>query len=187
MGDVGKRHFTDSLVVMVVAIALTVSACNVNTPGGTEPSNRAELQTPDPAKVIAVDDQIPPDLTNPDAITMFQSGYSQMLARRWYSAIVAYDEAVRLQPDSAGVHNVRGTAHLYAGNHAAAIGDYTTAIELEPNNAATGVATAHYLQPHLSGPGLARSPSRTHHPPCQRHRRIPSVDSGLVKGLQMLR
>ena len=44
---------------------------------------------------------------------------------------------------------------------------------------ATGVATAHYLQPHLSGPGLARSPSRTHHPPCQRQRRIPSVDSGL--------
>ena len=61
-----------------------------------------------------------------------------MLARRWHSAIVAYDEAVRLQPDSAATHNARGTAHLYASNHAdaIAIADYTTAIELEPDNAA---------------------------------------------------
>ena len=143
MSEIGNRHFTDSVVVMVVAIAVMVSACNVNEPGGTEPSNRAQLQTPDAAKVIVVDDQIPPDLTNPEAITAFQSGYSHMLARRWYSAIVAYDEAVRLQPDSAGAHNVRGTAHLYAGNHADAIGDYTTAIELEPDNAAHWRRRAH--------------------------------------------
>ena len=89
MRDVGKRHFTDSVIVKVVAIALMASACNVNAPVGKEPSNRTQLQTPDAAKVIVVDDHIPPDLTNPDAITAFQNGYSHMLARRWYSAIVS--------------------------------------------------------------------------------------------------
>ena len=149
MRDVGKRHFTHSVVVMVVAIAIMVSACNVNAPGGTGPSNRVRLQTPDSAKVIVVDDQIPPDLTNPDAIAAFQSGYSHMLARQWHSAIAAYDEAVRLQPDSAATHNARGTTHLYAGNHADAISDYTTAIELEPDNAAHWRRRAHA---HNTGP-----------------------------------
>ena len=41
------------------------------------------------------------------------------------------------------------------------------------------MATSHYPQPHLSESGLVCSPSRTHHPPCQRQHRIPSVDSGL--------
>ena len=149
MRDVGKRHFTHSVVVMVVAIAIMVSACNVNAPGGTEPSNRAQLQTPDSAKVIVVDDQIPPDLTNPDAVAAFQNGYIHMLARQWHSAIAAYDEAVRQQPDSAATHNARGTTHLYAGNHADAIGDYTTAIELEPDNAAHWRRRAHA---HNTGP-----------------------------------
>ena len=93
MRDVGKRHFTHSVVVMVVAIAIMASACNVNAPGGTEPSNRTQLQTPDSAKVIVVDDQIPPDLTNPDAVAAFQNGYSHVLARQWHSAIAAYHEA----------------------------------------------------------------------------------------------
>ena len=45
---------------------------------------------------------------------------------------------------------------------------------------AASVATSHYPQPHLSESGLVCSPSRTHHPPCQRQHRIPSVDSGLT-------
>ena len=72
-----------------------------------------------------------------------------MLARQWHSAIAAYDEAVRLQPDSAATHNARGTTHLYAGNHADAISDYTTAIELEPDNAAHWRRRAHA---HNTGP-----------------------------------
>ena len=44
---------------------------------------------------------------------------------------------------------------------------------------AASVATSHYPQPHLSESGLVCSPSHTHHPPCQRQHRIPSVDSGL--------
>ena len=42
----------------------------------------------------------------------------------------------------------------------------------------TGVATGHHPQPHLLASGLARSPSLTRHPYCQRPRLIPSVDSG---------
>ena len=143
MRDAGRSHFTIVVVVSVIAISEMALACNVIAPGGTEPSSRAHLQTPDPSEVIVADDQIPPDLTNPGAIAAFQSGYSHMLARRWHSAIVAYDEAVRLQPDSATTHNARGTAYLYAGNHADAIADYTTAIELEPDNAAHWRRRAH--------------------------------------------
>ena len=61
-------------------------------------------------------------------------------------------------------------------------GRFPPAAATAARHLATGVATAHYPQPHRSGPGPARSPSRTHHPPCQRHRRIPSVDSGLHMG-----
>ena len=43
----------------------------------------------------------------------------------------------------------------------------------------TGVATGHHPQPHLLASGLARSPTLTYHPSCQRPRLIPSVDSGL--------
>ena len=43
-----------------------------------------------------------------------------------------------------------------------------------------GVATAHYPQPHLLASAQDRAPYLTHHPSCQRQRRIPSVDSGLV-------
>ena len=42
----------------------------------------------------------------------------------------------------------------------------------------TGVATGHHSQPHLLASGLARSPTLTYHPSCQRPRLIPSVDSG---------
>ena len=66
-----------------------------------------------------------------------------MLVRRWYSAIVAYDEAFRLQPDSAATHNARGTAHIYASNHSDSIADYTTAIELEPDKVAHWRRRAH--------------------------------------------
>ena len=47
----------------------------------------------------------------------------------------------------------------------------------------TGVATGYHPQTHLLASGLARSPTLTYHPSCQRPRLIPSVDSGLAYGL----
>ena len=48
-----------------------------------------------------------------------------MLDAAWFSAIAAYDEAIRIQPDVAG---------LYAGQHDDVLADYSHAIELDPTN-----------------------------------------------------
>ena len=129
--------------VMALAILVSASACSFDAPKDTEPSSRAQLPTPETADIIVVDDKIPPDLIEPDAVAAFQTGYNEMLARRWYSAIIAYDEAARLQPNSDAVYGSRGTAHRYAGNHDEAIADYTKAIELDPQEASYWRLRAH--------------------------------------------
>ena len=53
----------------------------------------------------------------------------------WFSAIAAYDEAIRIQPEVAGLYEARGTAYMYAGRHDEALADCSRAIELEPIDA----------------------------------------------------
>ena len=53
----------------------------------------------------------------------------------WFSAIAAYDEAIRIQPEVAGLYEARGTAYMYAGRHDEALADCSRAIELEPTDA----------------------------------------------------
>ncbi len=48
----------------------------------------------------------------------------------WFSAITAYDEAIRIQSEVGGLYEARGTAYTYAGWQDEALADYTTAIEL---------------------------------------------------------
>ena len=52
----------------------------------------------------------------------------------WFTAIAAYDEAIRIQPEVAGLYEARGTPYMYAGRHDNALADYSLAIELEPND-----------------------------------------------------
>ena len=53
----------------------------------------------------------------------------------WFVAIAAYDEAIRIQPEVAGLYEARGTAYMYAGRHDDALADYSLAIELDPTDA----------------------------------------------------
>ena len=138
-----KPHFSILTVLMAFFILGHASACNLDAPEGAESGYAARLPTPDAAEVIVVEDQIPSDLTDPGAVAAFQAGYNEMVGRRWHSAIAAYDEAARLQPNSAGVYGSRGTAHRYAGNHEEAIADYTKAIELDPQEASYWRLRAH--------------------------------------------
>ena len=48
-------------------------------------------------------------------------------------AVVAYDTAIRLQPDYAEVYNNRGNIKTGLGSHDAALDDYNEAIRLNPN------------------------------------------------------
>ena len=130
-----KTPVSGLVAVIALGIMVSASACNFDVPQSTEPGSITRLPTPDTSEVVVIEDQIPADLADPDAVSAFQTGYNEMLARRWYSAIAAYDKAVRLEPGSAGLYSARGTAHRYAGDHDGAIADYTKAIELEPENA----------------------------------------------------
>ena len=66
------------------------------------------------------------------------------------------DETVRLLPDSAGLYNARGTAHLYTLNHDKAIADYSRAIELEPYNPSRWRLPSHaYSIPPIGQPEKA--------------------------------
>ena len=66
-----------------------------------------------------------------------------MLANRWFAAIDAYDEAIRIQPEVAGLYEARGTAYMYAGRHDDALADYSLAIELDPDDAGLWRRRAH--------------------------------------------
>ena len=46
-----------------------------------------------------------------------------------------YDEAIRLQPDSAVAYNNRGLAKDKLGQHEAAIADYDKALRFQPDSA----------------------------------------------------
>ena len=72
--------------------------------------------TPNRSEVVVIDWESPQNLPNREAIAAYQQGYSHMLNARWSSATAAFDEANRLQPDVASLHNARGTAQLTGQN-----------------------------------------------------------------------
>ena len=84
--------------------------------------------------MVTIDRGLPNGLTDPAESAAYVQGYSHMLDASWFSAIAAYDEAIRIQPDVAGLYEARGTAYMYAGQHDDALADYSLAIELDPTN-----------------------------------------------------
>ena len=85
------------------------------------------MPTPDRSQVQIIDDEPPEGLTDPAAIDAYQQGYSHMRDAAWFATIAAYDEAIRIQPEVAGLHEAKGTAYMYAGQHDDALADYATA------------------------------------------------------------
>ena len=66
-----------------------------------------------------------------------------MRAAAWFAAIAAYDEAIQIQPEIAGLYETRGTAYMYADRHDDALADYSLAIELDPDDAGLWRRRAH--------------------------------------------
>ena len=61
--------------------------------------------------------------------------YQHMESNDFASAVLAYDEAIRLDPYVAAIYNNRGNAKRELGNYEDAIVDYTTAIRLNSGDA----------------------------------------------------
>ena len=93
--------------------------------------------------MVIIDQGLPDGLTDPAASAAYVQGYSHMLDAAWFSAIAAHDEAIRIQPDVAGLYEARSTPYIYAGQHDYALADYSHAIELDPTYAGLWRQRAH--------------------------------------------
>ena len=168
----------NKIATIVIALA-TVLACNAGTSPNDTRDQQSAFPTPDRSRVQVIDPDIPPGLEDPAAIAAYQQGYSNMKAAAWFSAIADYDEAIRIQPEVAGLYEARGTAHMYSGRHGQALADYSSAIELEPDDAGHWRRRAHAYtiaptpQPHKGIEDANRAIELDpHHPMGYGHRAI---------------
>ena len=106
-------------VAMILAMALAYSA---GVPSDETLGTRDNIPTPDRSQVQIIDRELPAGLTDPAANSAFDQAYYHMLDAAWFTAIAAYDEAIQIQPEVAGLYEARGTAYMYAGQHDDALG-----------------------------------------------------------------
>ena len=130
-----------SAMVAMIALATSMGCSDLTARDAHD--RRVKFPTPDRSSIQIIDPEPPTGLTHPAAVKAYQQGYAHMRAAAWFSAIAAYDEAVRLQPDVAGLYEARGTAYLYSGRHDEALADYSQAIELDPDDASLWRRRAH--------------------------------------------
>ena len=138
------NKFIGTMVTLVLA-----PACGSGVPSDETLSRQDHILTPDRSQVQIIDRGLPAGLTDPATSAAYDQGYSHMLANRWFAAIDAYDEAIRIQPEVAGLYEARGTAYMYAGRHDDALANYSLAIELDPDDAGLWRRRAH---PHTIAP-----------------------------------
>ena len=125
---------SDGIAVAIISLVIAL-ACSAETPGDESDSRRDYIPTPDRSRVQIIDRELPAGLTDPVASAAYDQGYSHMRAAAWFAAIAVYDEAIRIQPEVAGLYGARGTAYMYACRHHDALADYSLAIELIPEDA----------------------------------------------------
>lgn len=130
----GLANLQQSRIPAVIIALATLLACHAEAPHDETLTRLDGLPTPDRSHVQIIDQETPRGLTDPAAITAYQQGYSNMKKAAWFSAIAAYDEAIRIQPGVAGLYEARGAAYMYAGRHNEALADYTRAIEIQPGD-----------------------------------------------------
>ncbi len=118
-------------------------ACGAVETGNETLGRQDSFPTPDRSQVQVIDDATHAGLTDAYVICGYQQGYAHMRAAAWFSAIAAYDEAIRIQPEVSDLYEARGTAYMYAGRHDQALMDYSNGIELNPNDAGHWRRRAH--------------------------------------------
>ena len=101
-----RRGLLQIQAAVAVCFLIAMSGCAELTRGPDLPSARHH-STPDRSQIVIADDQPPDGLTDPRAVAAYRQGYDHMLDGAWYSAIVAYDEVIRIQPQVAGTYNAK--------------------------------------------------------------------------------
>ena len=130
------------LAITTVTLSLAL-ACNSATPSDETLGGQDNIPTPDRSQIQIIDRELPAALTDPAANSAFDQGYRHVVDAAWFAAIAAYDEAIRIQPEVAGLYEARGTAYMYCGRHDDALADYSLAIELDPTDAGFWRRRAH--------------------------------------------
>ena len=159
--------------MVMLAVAL---ACSAGAPSDETLKTQDNIPTPDRSQVQIIDRELPAGRTDPAASAAYDQGYLHMLDAAWFAAIAAYDEAIRIQPEVAGLYEARGTAYMYASRHGDALADYSLAIELDPTDAGLWPRRAHahahtiaptprkrttYVRGSTTTSGTTRKPSET--------------------------
>jgi regulator of sirC expression with transglutaminase-like and TPR domain len=78
-----------------------------------------------------------------EAATLVLRGDYWMGREEWDKALATFDEAVRLDPNSAGAHHGRGAARLMKGQLDAAVKDLDAAVRLDPKDPAALYTRGH--------------------------------------------
>jgi tetratricopeptide (TPR) repeat protein len=74
------------------------------------------------------------DQINPQARTLFNQGVTYAKQKKWFLAIAAYTQAVRIEPKFAAAWNNLGHSCRKAQQYGMALDAYTQAISLAPDN-----------------------------------------------------
>ena len=166
-------------IAVVIAALATVVACQSGVPQDGTRNHEHLLPTPARSEVLIIDEATPSELTDPEAASAYRQGYSHMRDAAWFAAVASFGEAIRIQPEVAGLYEARGTACMYGGRHDEAIADYTTDIELEPDDAGHWRRRAHAYtiaptpQPHMGVEDASRAIELDpHHPMGYGHRAV---------------
>ena len=139
-----RRNRLSILATMMMTLVLALAlACGAGPPTDETIDGQDHLPTPDRAQVQIINPELPNGLTAPEAASAYQQGYMHMREAAWFSAIAAYDEAILIQPDVAGLYEARGTAYMYSGKHDQALADYSHGVELDPDDAGLWRRRAH--------------------------------------------
>ena len=163
----------------MMATLVLALACSAGAPSDETLGRQDNIPTPDRSRAQIIDREPPTGLTDPTARAAYEQGYSHMRDTAWFAAIASYDEAIRIQPEVAGLYEARGTAYMYADQHDDALADYSQAIKLDPEDAGLWRRRSHAHtiaptpQPHKGVEDASRANELSpHHPMGYGHRAI---------------
>src|SRR5512132_1539917 len=129
---------SSSVTMRALSITLTLlllSAAPARAQWNDDAQKCAETPTPDLALEHCTRAIQSGQLSEPSlAVTLNNRGNAYQNKGDYVRAIADYDQAIKLNSDSALIFNNRGSAHQHKGDYERAIQDYEQAIRLDPSS-----------------------------------------------------
>ncbi|PYM44495.1 MAG: hypothetical protein DME16_20875 [Candidatus Rokuibacteriota bacterium] len=122
--------------LLIVLTILLLSAAPARAQWNDDAQKCAETPSPDLALAHCTRAIQSGELSEPSlAVTLNNRGNAYQNKGDYVRAIADYDQAIKLNSDSALIFNNRGSAHQHKGDYERAIQDYEQAIRLDPSSA----------------------------------------------------